>query len=222
MCIRDSFKSGWFHLGADFENSAPTRGSPLNGDHALNVARERITFLMVGTIEPRKGYLQVIDAFTLLWDKDYAVNLMIVGKEGWKDLSPSMRRDIPLTMDRLLNHERLNKNLFWFEGLSDEYLEKLYKASSCLIAASYDEGFGLPLIEAAQHKLPMMVRDIPVFREVATQYASYFKAGNASELANEISDWIKLREKHEMPKSAEMPYLSWRKSAEELKKFICS
>jgi len=37
------------------------------------------------------------------------------------------------------------KRLFWLEGISDEYLEKVYAASSCLIAASEGEGFGLPL-----------------------------------------------------------------------------
>lgn len=44
-------------------------------------------------------------------------------------------------------------------------------SSTCLIAASFGEGFGLPLIEAAQHGLPIMARDIAVFREVAKEYA---------------------------------------------------
>ena len=56
--------------------------------------------------------------------------------------------------------------MLWLEGISDEYLDKVYAASTCLIAASEGEGFGLPLIEAAQHKLPIIARDIPVFREV--------------------------------------------------------
>ena len=43
--------------------------------------------------------------------------------------------------------------------------------SACLIAASFGEGFCLPLIEAAKHDLPMIARDIPVFREVAGQSA---------------------------------------------------
>ena len=219
---RRSFKVGWFHLGADFQNSAPTHGIPPNGERALVLAKEKITFLMVGTVEPRKGYLQVIEAFTFLWAKGYSINLMIIGKEGWKDLSGVMRRDIPQTVDKIINHLELNKSLFWFEGVSDEFLGKLYKASSCLIAASYDEGFGLPLIEAAQHGIPIIARDIPVFREVASQNAFYFKAKNAHELALAIEDWLRLKNENKIPKSYGMKYLKWCESAEELKKFIFS
>ena len=50
---------------------------------------------MVGTVEPRKGYLQTIDAFSRLWADGIDVNLVIVGTEGWKGLPDEMRRDIP-------------------------------------------------------------------------------------------------------------------------------
>lgn len=44
---------------------------------------------------------------------------------------------------------------------------KVYAEGACLIAASYGECFGLPLIEAVQrHKLPIIARDNPIFREV--------------------------------------------------------
>ena len=62
--------------------------------------------------------------------------------------------------------QEIGNRLFWLEGISDEYLEKIYDAATCLIAASEGEGFGLPLIKVAQHKLPIIARDIPVFREV--------------------------------------------------------
>ena len=39
---------------------------------------------MVGTLEPRKGYLQALDAFERLWEQGVEVNLVIVGREGWK------------------------------------------------------------------------------------------------------------------------------------------
>ena len=49
---------------------------------------------------------------------------------------------------------------FRLQGISDEYLEQVYAASTCLIAASINEGFGLPLIEAARHGIPIVARDI--------------------------------------------------------------
>jgi len=74
--------------------------------------------------------------------------------------------------------------------VSDEYLEKLYSASSCLIAASYGEGFGLPLIEAAHHGLPVLARDLAVFREVANDNATYFTANDSQDLADAILQWL--------------------------------
>ncbi|MDZ7598485.1 MAG: glycosyltransferase [Desulfobacterales bacterium] len=63
--------------------------------------------------------------------------------------------------------------MFWLQGISDEYLEQVY-ACACLVAASLNEGFGLPLIEAARHRVPIIARDIPVFREVAADCAFIF------------------------------------------------
>ncbi len=62
----------------------------------------------------------------------------------------------------------------------------MYDAAQCLLAASEAEGFGLPLIEAAQHGLPVMARDIPVFREVAGDHAFYFDGTDPEHLADAI------------------------------------
>jgi len=214
------FRIGWFHLGADIANSSPTRGLPADSEGILEQLRARPTFLMVGTIEPRKGYLQAIDAFSQLWEQGVDVNLAIVGKEGWRHLPNEQRRNIPNTMERLRSHPELNKRLFWLEGISDEYLEKVYAASTCLIAASYGEGFGLPLIEAAQHKLPIIARDIPVFREVAGEHAFYFSGREPKGLAGAIETWLSLYQAGEHPRSDNMPWLTWKESARQLMNMI--
>ena len=43
---------------------------------------------MVGTIEPRKGHSQSLDAFELLWSKGAPQRLVIVGKPGWMTEAP--------------------------------------------------------------------------------------------------------------------------------------
>ncbi|EKE17395.1 MAG: hypothetical protein ACD_10C00470G0004 [uncultured bacterium] len=178
------------HLGADLDASAPSTGLPGNAAKVLLAMAERPTFLMVGTIEPRKGHLQTLAAFEYLWAQGIEANLMVVGHEGWKTLPDSQRRTIPTIVRQLSHHRELNNRLFWLQGVSDEYLEKIYAASTCLIAASEGEGFGLPLIEAAQQGLPIMARDIPVFREVAHQNATYFNGLNSDELARSIMGWL--------------------------------
>jgi glycosyltransferase involved in cell wall biosynthesis len=59
---------------------------------------------MVGTVEPRKGYAQTIDAFELLWSKGEEVNLVIVGKAGWH---------VEELVERLRDHPLRGKRLFW-------------------------------------------------------------------------------------------------------------
>ncbi|WP_419602667.1 glycosyltransferase, partial [Thiolapillus sp.] len=117
-------------------------------------------------------------------------------------------------------HPESDRRLFWLEGISDEYLEKVYAASTCLIAASEGEGFGLPLIEAAQHKLSIIARDLPVFREVAGQYAFYFKGLEPEALAETVTQWLALYAKGKAPRSDDMPWLTWRESAEQLKSIV--
>jgi glycosyltransferase involved in cell wall biosynthesis len=182
----------------------------------LKKIQDDITFLMVGTIEPRKGYLQTLEAFDILWQEGVAANLVIVGKEGWQPLPQEARRDIPETITWIKKNPQLNNRLFWFQGISDEHLEKVYAASTCLIAASYGEGFGLPLIEAAQQGLPILARDIPVFREVSGEHATYFKTETPEELAAAIKSWLADQEKNMHRKSSGMKYLTWKESAKSL------
>jgi len=216
------FRIDWFHLGADLKNSAPTRGLPKHAEQTLAQLNARPSFLMVGTIEPRKGYLQTIEAFTQLWQEGLDINLVIVGNEGWKILPESMRRTIPEIVNRLRNHPEFNKRLFWLQAISDEYLEKIYAVSTCLIAASEGEGFGLPLIEAAQHKLPMIARNIPVFREVAGEHALYFDGKKPEAIAKAVKDWNGLNQQTIAPSSNNITWLTWKQSAEQFKKIIFS
>ncbi len=202
-----SCKIDFFHLGVNIENSVPMLDLSDNAAEVLGQLARRPSFLIVGTLEPRKGYAQTLLAFEWLWAQGIDVNFVIVGKQGWH---------VEALVDKLRRHTELGKRLFWLEGISDEYLEKVYAASSCLIAASEGEGFGLPLIEAAQHKLPIIARDIPVFREVAGEHAFYFSGLEPQNLAEAINNWLMLNAKGKAPQSTNIPWLTWQQSTQQL------
>ena len=84
-----------------------------------------------------QGHAQALAAFEALWAQGVDINLVIIGKRGWL---------VDELVMRLENHPEKGSRLFWLEGISDEYLEKVYSTATCLIAASEGEGFGLPLI----------------------------------------------------------------------------
>jgi glycosyltransferase involved in cell wall biosynthesis len=206
------FNVGYFHLGADIHastlsTSLPACDLPANAESVLAKIASHPSFLMVGTVEPRKGHAQTLAAFEELWKDGIAVNLVIVGKEGWL---------VEGLISKIRNHPKLRRHLFWLEGISDQYLERVYAASSCLIAASEGEGFGLPLIEAAQHKLPIIARDIPVFREIAREFAYYFTGLDASSMSKAIRDWLELKKNNKIHSSHGVSWQTWAQATRQL------
>lgn len=211
------FKINYSHHGADLSNAAPSTGLPDNASALLNTLQERPTILMVGTLEPRKGYLQALEAFSLLWQNNIDVNLVIVGRAGWQQLPDEQRSHIPQLLHRLHHHPEKHRRLFWLDGPSDEFLAQIYAHATGLLAASEDEGFGLPLIEAAQHGLPILARDIPVFREVAGPHAAYFNSHDPAALADAIRQWVR---SGFTPSSETLPWLTWQQSAANLQQIL--
>lgn len=197
----------WFHLGANIEGSVPTAGLDPQAESILGQLGAGTSFLMVGTLEPRKGHTQALAAFEYLWSEGRDVLLVIVGKRGWL---------VDELADRLSQHPELGKRLFWLAGISDEFLERLYGACDCLLAASEGEGFGLPLIEAAQRGLPLLARDIPVFREVAGDSAFYFEGSDVSSLAAAVQSWMQMYSRGSHPRAGGVRWLTWSQSSDQL------
>ncbi|MFI0471726.1 glycosyltransferase [Halomonas sp. HMF6819] len=199
---------GHFHLGADFTARAASQGlRPQDHVTLEKLEGETPVLLMVGTLEPRKGHALVISAMEHLWQRGSHARLVIVGKLGWK---------MDAMAKRLNDHAERGQRLFWIEGASDDMLAELYRTSSALVAASEGEGFGLPLIEAAQRGIPIIARDIPVFREVAGEHASFFSAADSEGLAEELQEWFDTYQLGQVPSVDDMPWLSWEQSAEQL------
>ncbi|HBR1314242.1 TPA: polymannosyl GlcNAc-diphospho-ditrans,octacis-undecaprenol 2,3-alpha-mannosylpolymerase WbdA [Klebsiella quasipneumoniae subsp. quasipneumoniae] len=198
-----------FHLGADLDASVPSTGMPDNAQALLATMAAAPSFIMVGTMEPRKGHAQTLAAFEELWREGKEYNLFIVGKQGW---------NVDSLCEKLRHHPQLNKKLFWLQNISDEFLAELYARSRALIFASQGEGFGLPLIEAAQKKLPVIIRDIPVFKEIAQEHAWYFSGEAPADIAKAVEDWLALYEQNAHPRSENINWLTWKQSAEFLLK----
>ena len=141
-------------------------------------------FLMVGTLEPRKGHRIALDAFDKLWAEGVDAALTIVGKTGW---------GIDHLVERIKHHPELGKRLVWHESVDDAELSRLYSSCDALIAASFAEGFGLPIVEAGHFGKPVLASDIPVFREVGAGAAEahFFQVGDSTALADAVKDFLK-------------------------------
>lgn len=194
-------KIGHWPLGADF-GPAPTavKAKP---------SAARPSFLMVGTIEPRKGHGVALSAFEKLWADGVDVELTLIGKRGW---------GVDAFIARLLQHGEYGHRLHWLERVSDDELSAAYAQTDALVSASYAEGFGLPIVEAGHFGKPVIASDLPVFREVA-QFAGearFFEVGNSHALAAQIAEFLAAGGLASA-RSTHARSVSWRESAEQLK-----
>jgi glycosyltransferase involved in cell wall biosynthesis len=182
-------------LGGDIRESAPSKGLPENFAAFASALKGGSVTLMVGTIEPRKGYDRALAAFEEIWkqEPELARRLVIVGKPGWK--TDSLQRS-------LREHPEAGKRLHWIEDASDELVEHLYKLANGVFITSHAEGYGLPLAEACAHRKPILARDLAVFREFQYPDITFFDDDRPSSLAQRICVWLN---NSELPRAPSAP-----------------
>lgn len=189
-----------FHLGCNFMTSTKITAR----FKIKKFVSKMPTFLMVGTIEPRKGHICVLNAFEQILKSNCTIQLLVIGKIGWKSEE---------FINKLENSKILQKNIMWIDNADDEELYWCYQHTKALIIASQDEGYGLPIIEAAHFVLPIICSDIQIFREVAGNNATYFKKMDVEDLKETILNWLQ-EENH--PDSYNIKLYTWRESAQEV------
>jgi alpha-1,2-rhamnosyltransferase len=152
----------FFHLGVD--HHALSSAGNIRATLIQLYAQQQPTFLMVSTLEPRKNHAYLLDAFDTLWQQGASARLVFIGRIGW---------EVQALMQRIHKHPQLNAQLFVFQDANDAELSYCYAHSTALVFPSFAEGFGLPIIEALEHGLPVIASDIPVHREIGGDLVMY-------------------------------------------------
>jgi len=123
--------------------------------HALELSDTY--FLFVGTFEPRKNILGLLDAYALLRDSvGAAPPLVLAGNRGW------LYEESLVRIDRL----GLRDSVLLRENISQDALPALYNRACALILPSHYEGFGLPALEAMACGTPPIVSNRSSLPEV--------------------------------------------------------
>jgi glycosyltransferase involved in cell wall biosynthesis len=134
--------------------------------------------LFLGTIEPRKNILQLIAAYQQLApelrDK---YQLVIAGRIGWNCEAEEAKL-----------RELQGSSVIHIGYVEEPVKEMLYQSADYFVHASHYEGFGMPLLEAMSYGAPCIVSDIPVFREVAGDNATYFNQDSVADIVQKITD----------------------------------
>jgi glycosyltransferase involved in cell wall biosynthesis len=149
---------------------------------------KRRILLAVGTLEPRKNYETLIQAYRNQEIKN-EFQLIVCGNNGWRVRG----------LKKLLQHGEIKV----LQKLCDGSLGKLYRSSNLFVSCSYDEGFDLPACEANAVGIPLVLSDIPVHRELHSNFAVYFDPKNVNDLVSKIRDFDKVEKLRLVPKIAD-------------------
>lgn len=178
--LKSAYKTAVLPMGHKISGPPPVASTATRQPARLDA--DAPFFLMVGTLEPRKGHADILAAFSRLWADGGVERLVLVGRTGWE-----MNR----LHQTILNHPEHGRKLFWFDDVEDPELFNLYETCSGGIIASHGEGFGLPLIEFLGHAKPVFARDLPVFRPHAEMGVRFFPTmADDATLAVHLRSWI--------------------------------
>ncbi len=156
--------------------------------------------LFVGTIEPRKNIDGLVNGFAQLPSlirQNYS--LVLAGAVGWKT-----EKTIQAINDN-------NKSLTCVTTgyITDAERDFLYKNATVVCLLSHYEGFGMPILEAAHYKKPLVLSSIDVFKEIAGTSAYYCDANNPKDVARAIEKSISVKS----PRLVHTTY-SWQKNTD--------
>lgn len=141
-------------------------------------------FLAVGRFTPlHKGFDILIQAFALFTQDNKEWTLDIVGEGPEEPLYRKFISEHHLK-DRITIHPFTN------------HIQTYYSDAQVYVLSSRWEGFGLVIVEAMSHGLPVLSSDLPTSKEIMGDFGMYFKNGNVEELAHRMQevtdiDWNK-------------------------------
>lgn len=138
--------------------------------------------LFVGTLEPRKNLVTLLDAYTKLPEKiRRSHTLVLAGKMDWK---------YEATAAKLKELIDTGYDVKYLGYVDEDTRALLYARADCFILPAFYEGFGMPILEALSYDTPVCASDIPVFHEIAGDYITYFDPHDPVAMAKAISDTI--------------------------------
>ena len=130
----------------------------------------------MGTLQPRKNLITLIESFSLFKKQNPEFKLVICGKKGW------LYEHIFQRVKEL----KLDKEVKFVGFIKDEDLANLYTNAFCFVLPSLYEGFGLPLLEAMSFDCPVISSFTSSLPEVGGDACLYFDPRNSSELAEKL------------------------------------
>lgn len=166
--------------------------------------------LTISTLEPRKNISALLAGFKEYLTKfdDHELKLIIIGKQGWN------YNHIFKTIEKL---GILDKVIFT-GYLEDRFIKYYLDRAKAFIYLSEYEGFGMPILEALESNIPVIVNDIPVFKECFAPYVVFADAHSPNIIGEAINTALISPHIPQFP----LDKYTWQNSAQTLLKLLDS
>jgi glycosyltransferase involved in cell wall biosynthesis len=145
-------------------------------------ADARPHFVVLGTIEPRKNHLLLLNLWARIASVAHAPRLFVVGSRGWENEQ---------IIDMLERSRRLRGLVEECSGLSDAEVGALVHSARALLQPSFAEGFGLPLAEGLASGVPVICSDIAPFRELGRDVPEYLDPHDINAWTEAVLDYCR-------------------------------
>lgn len=139
-------------------------------------------FVMLGTIEPRKNHVMLLQVWRQLVERlgEHTPRLVVIGQRGW---------ECENVVDLLERCTPLKGYVIELSSCSDDELVTCLHHAQALLFPSFVEGYGMPLVEALALGVPVIASDLPVFREIAQDIPEYVNPLDGKRWAELIMDY---------------------------------
>lgn len=183
---------------ADFERYAAGLGLPVPpgvvaplapadlGQGALQVPPlQDPYFVVLGTIEPRKNHLLLLNVWRELAQQlgPRCPKLVVVGQRGW---------ECEQVVDMLERCHAIHPHVLEVPCCTDQELATWLRHARALLFPSFAEGFGMPLVEALALGTPVVASRLPVFQEVAGDTPDYLSPIDGAGWMQAVHDYLPL------------------------------
>jgi len=149
---------------------------------SMGVLSDAKYLLHVGVLNKHKNLTSLIKSFkTALSSNDSHWHLVLIGGAAQSQLD-----DDSITIRETIQVLGLTQQVHLLGYVKDDVLAHYYSKASGYIFPSYNEGFGLPLLEAMKFGLPIAAADNTCLPEIGKNAAIYFDPLNASDIAKSI------------------------------------
>ena len=168
--------------------------------------------LHVGTLEKRKNIPALIRAFKIVKSNGFPnLKLVLVGKASNK-----ITLNDSLAIRDVMNQEQLSADVILTGYLHDKDVQQLYQNAKLYVFPSINEGFGIPVLEAFKHNVPVVIANNTCLPEVAGLGAKSFNPYDITEIAQTITLLLNdqtMRQSYIEKGKEQLQKFSWEKTA---------